>query len=147
MTRTLSGVLATVTLATALATAQSPPAGTTASPNSPEARAKRFSATAPPTVTYAGCLKPGATALLYVLSDATEVAAKPGASASQPATAAAAATKPTFRVTGMMPPGVELVKHVNHRVEIEGWVFDAPAGEQNKLLNVKAFKHISPTCP
>ena len=92
-----------------------------------------------PTLTLSGCVKPAATSGQFTLADATEVAANSGA---------AAATQKTYAISGLLPPGVNLGQHVNHKVELTGSMVD-PALAKGTMpqFNVTDFKMIAATCP
>ncbi len=84
-----------------------------------------------------GCVKAGATPGQFNLADATEVA-KSGADA----------TKKTYAIKGLLPPGVNLTQHLNHKVELTGTMGDPALAKGNMSeFNVTDFKMIAATCP
>ena len=89
------------------------------------------------TLVLSGCVKAGATPGQFNLADATEVA-KSGE----------AATKKTYAIKGLMPPGVNLTQHLNHKVELTGTMGDPALAKGNMSeFNVTDFKMIAATCP
>lgn len=112
------------------------------------------------TVTFSGCLKPGASAGSFILADAAAVPA-PSAGAAKPEPQARGTTGAT-KSYNLMPgkTGDDLSKHMNHRIEVTGTVSPAapgasapatpPAGgtpQPTETVNIQTFKMVSATCP
>ncbi|HKY22741.1 MAG TPA: hypothetical protein VJM31_16125 [Vicinamibacterales bacterium] len=132
------------------------------------------SAVAATTVTYTGCLKPGATSGTWIL-DSAELARQVGgqASASAPAASSESAvgtsgmTKPTFTLS--TKPGADLKPHANHKIEVVGTIVPAKPTAQASVqtgseaagasvatasvtparqeFTVESFKMVSAACP
>lgn len=83
------------------------------------------------TQTLTGCLKPGDIKGSFVLADAVE--GKAGG-----------ASKATYSLVGVVPAGVKLESHVNHKVEVAGAVGEASAS--SKTLNMHTFKMVADRC-
>ncbi len=82
------------------------------------------------TQTLTGCLRPGDIKGSFVLADAVE--GKAGAS------------KATYSLVGVVPAGVKLESHVNHKVEVAGAVGEGSA--PSKTLNMHTFKMLADKC-
>ena len=87
------------------------------------------------TQTISGCLKPAATSGQFMVADATVVK---GAGA---AVGTSGAAKKNYTITGVIPPGVKLQTHVNHKVELAGTIL------ANGNFEMENLKMISATCP
>lgn len=89
--------------------------------------------------TVVGCLRTGERAGTFVVADATVTKGVPGTKpASQSGTA-----KATYTLRGQIPPGMNLTKHVDHKVEIVG----ATAVEDKvQIVNMYMFKEVAATC-
>ena len=137
MTRRLAASFAMAALSTALLRAQAP--------------AKPASAVIEPvkTQTVTGCLKTSAaTPGRYELTDATEATIVDGKAESKPkGTTGSAAAKKTYGVVGIVPPGVDLSKHVSHKVELSGAVVDPALVGDALKFDMHSLKMIAATCP
>jgi hypothetical protein len=143
--------------------AQAPPPSPPAAP----APAPQVQQSAPPatqkpaTVTFSGCLKPGASAGSFILADAAAVPAATSADASK-AEPQARGTTGSAKSYNLMPgkTGEDLGKHVNQKIEVTGTVSAAapsasapatpPAGgasQPTETVNMQSFKMVSATCP
>lgn len=80
------------------------------------------------TQTLTGCLKPGEIRGSFVLADAVE--------AKMPS------VKGTYALVGVVPAGVKLESHVNHKVEVAGTVGEG----SSKTLNMHTFKMVADKC-
>ena len=81
------------------------------------------------TQTLTGCLKPGDIKGSFVLAEAAE--------------GKAAGSKATYALVGVVPAGVKLETHVNHKVEVAGTIGEgAPA----KTVNMHTFKMVADKC-
>lgn len=165
MTRSLYAVPAMLCLAAAVVTAQAPAADRPANPPAGQEPATQqqkpaappaASASAKPTVSYSGCLKPGTAAGTWVLENA-EAALKPGAAPST------VGTSGTSKLTLNLDPAatVNLTPHANHKIEVSGTLSPgkpavaseaaspASAGAQapRQQFSVESMKMVSATCP
>jgi hypothetical protein len=95
------------------------------------------------TQTIAGCLR-SAEGGGFVLAEASQV--KP---AGQPVGTAGTASveKRNYTLKGVVPPGIDLAKHMNHRVEVAGTITEATATEKQPSVNMHTFTHVAATCP
>jgi len=114
----------------------------------------------PATVTFSGCLKPGASAGSFILADASAAPA-PSAEAAKPEPEARGTTGATKSYNLMQPAktGDDLSKHMNHKIEVRGTVSASapsasapatpPAGapQPTETLNIQTFKMLSAACP
>ena len=82
------------------------------------------------TQTLTGCLRPAVKEGDYLLADAVD----PKASG---------ASKSSYALIGVVPPGVRLKNHVNHKVEISGSVGEDTA---KRTLNMETFKMVADKC-
>lgn len=103
-----------------------------------------------PDTTLSGCLKAGSTPGTFVLEQGTVV--KQGSNAAvQPAnrpTGTAGTAKRTYTLVGTVPPGIDLLKHLNHQVEVVGPVSEPAPGEKKApKINMYKFKQVTSTCP
>lgn len=125
-------------------------------PQPPADRPAAQSATEANKVTISGCVKPGAAADSFVLSNAVTTPAAPGRE-----------TAPTIGTTGstksyniVVKPGEELSKHVNHKIEVTGTLSASrpptaassatapPAADQpTETVTVQSLKMVAMTCP
>jgi len=107
-------------------------------------------------VTISGCVKPGASAGSFILSNAAIAPAAPGREAA-PTTGTAGSTK-SYNV--VVKPGEELSKHLNHKIEVTGTVSASrppsasttttapPAADQpTETVTVQSFKMVAIACP
>jgi len=107
-------------------------------------------------VTISGCVKPGASADAFILSNAVTTPSAPGR-ATAPTTGTAGSTK-SYNIVAK--PGGELSKHVNHKVEITGTLTasrppsaSAPAAsppatdQPAETVTVQSFKMVAVACP
>lgn len=78
-----------------------------------------------------GCLKPAQKEGDFVLADAVD--------------GKAGATKATYALIGVVPPGVRLKNHLNHKVEISGSIGETST-QAGKTLNMEAFKMVAEKC-
>lgn len=76
-------------------------------------------------------LKPGEIKGSFVLADAADAKAS-------------GAAKSTYALVGVVPAGVRLDTHVNHKVEVAGAVGEASAS--TKTLNMHTFKMVADKC-
>lgn len=95
------------------------------------------------TQTVLGCLKTAATPGTFELANATEV--KPAGSPTG-TSGAAAASKKTYAIVGIIPPGVNLSQHVNHKVELAGVPVDPALAGNTPKFNMHSFKMVAATC-
>ena len=102
-----------------------------------------------PATTVSGCLKAGSTPGTFVLEEGTVVKQESNA-AVQPAsrpTGTAGTAKGTYRLVGIVPPGVDLSKLLNHKVEVVGPVTEpAPNETRPPNINMHTFKDVASTC-
>lgn len=96
------------------------------------------------TQTVTGCLKTAATPGTFELANATET--KPAGSPAG-TSGAAAASKGTYAIVGIVPPGVNLSQHVNHKVELTGVPGDPALAGKTPKFNMHTFKMVAATCP
>lgn len=96
------------------------------------------------TQTVTGCLKTAATPGTFELANATEV--KPAGSPTG-TSGAAAASKKTYAIVGIIPPGVNLSQHVNHKVELAGVPVDPALAGNTPKFNMHTFKMVAAACP
>ena len=113
----------------------------------------------PATVTFSGCLKPGASAGSFILADAAPVpATSADASKAEPQARGTTGSAKSYNLMGKT--GEDLSKHVNQRIEVTGTVSAAapsasapatpPAGgtpQPTENVNMQSFKMVSATCP
>lgn len=137
-----TGILGASAILGAQAPAQQPPAA----PSAAEANK----------VTISGCVKPGAAADSFVLSNAVTTPAAPGRETA-PTTGTTGSTK-SYNI--VVKPGEELSKHVNHKIEVTGTLSAArppsaapaaatpPAADQpTETVTVQSLKMVAMTCP
>lgn len=118
-------------------------------PSAPSAQAPRAAAG---TVTYTGCLKPGAAPGSWVLESA-QSGASSSASAAKPDSAVGTSGGPKTTLNLTTKPGTELKPHADHKIEVVGMIApaksgaDAPTGKANQEFTVESVKMVSATCP
>lgn len=95
------------------------------------------------TQTVSGCLKTAATPGTFELANATE--AKPGGGPTG-TSGGAAASKKVYAIVGIIPPGVNLSQHVNHKVELAGVPVDPALAGNTPKFNMHTFKMVAATC-
>ena len=168
MIRSFYAVPAMFCLATALVTAQAPPAEkpaaqqpaaqqptTAQQPTRPDA-----STSAANKVTYTGCIKPGTTEGTWILENA-EVAQRAGAASAPSTVGTSGAAKMTLNLDPAAT--VNLKSHANHKVELVGTpsasksaAATAPSGAAGgatagaaarQQFSVESLKMVSATCP
>ena len=49
--------------------------------------------------------------------------------------------KKNYTITGVIPPGIKIQSHVNHKVELAGTVLD------NGMFEMESLKMVSSSCP
>jgi hypothetical protein len=121
------------------------------------------------TVTYSGCVKPGATAGTWILDNA-DLTPKAGMAGQASSSAPRQTGQSTVGTSGMMKttlnltakPGTDLKAHANHKVEVTGTLAPAtaaapsgPAAGQpsssaastHREFTVESLKMVSSTCP
>jgi hypothetical protein len=107
-------------------------------------------------VTISGCVKPGASADSFILSNAVIAPTAPGRETA-PTTGTARSTK-SYNV--VVKPGEELGKHLNHKIEVTGTLSASrpssvsapatapPAADQpTETVAVQSFKMVAMACP
>ena len=148
MIRSLT-IIPAMLCAAAIVAAQAPPQDKPAAPPAPSQEAARPPSQDKPaasTVTYTGCLKPGATPDSWVLESA-EV----GTGAAKPDTVGTSgAPKATLNLNAK--PGTDLKTHANHRISVVGSIAPAkpgaaPGAKPNQEFAVESIKMVSATCP
>jgi hypothetical protein len=87
-----------------------------------------------------GCLRPGTIAGSFVLAEATVT--KAGSTEKPVGTSGAA--KKSYMLGGIVPPGTDLSKHVNHKVEVAGTVSESA---DSASVSMHTFKMVNQTCP
>ena len=141
-----TGILGATAILGAQAPGQQPPADRPTAQPATEANK----------VTISGCVKPGAAADSFVLSNAVTTPAAPGRDAS-PTTGTAGSTK-SYNI--VVKPGEELSKHLNHKIEVTGTVSASrppsapasaaapPAADQPaETVTVQSLKMVAMACP
>lgn len=93
-----------------------------------------------PETTLSGCLKAGSAPSTFVLEE--------GAVVKQESNAASTGTaKRTYRLIGMVPPGVDLSRHLNHKVEVVGTITEpAPNETRSPSINMFKFQEVASAC-
>jgi hypothetical protein len=105
-------------------------------------------------VTISGCVKPGASANSFILSNAVVAPTMPGREAA-PTTGTAGSTK-SYNVVAKPEEG--LSKHLNHKIEVTGTLSASrppsasatatPAADQPaETVTVQTFKMVAVACP
>ncbi len=138
-----TGILGAAAILGAQAPSQQPPAD----------RSNTQTATEANKVTISGCVKPGASAGTFILSNAAITPAAPSRETA-PTTGTAGSTK-SYNV--VVKPGEELSKHVNHKIEVTGTLSaasapaaatsSAAADQPAETVTVQSFKMVAMTCP
>lgn len=172
MIRSFYAVPAMFCLATALVTAQAPPAEKPAAQQPAAQPAAQQPTTAQqPTrpdsstsaankVTYTGCIKPGTTEGTWILENA-EVAQRAGAASAPSTVGTSGASKMSFNLDPAAT--VNLKSHANHKVEIVGTLSASKSGAAaapsaaaggatagaaaRQEFSVESLKMVSATCP
>jgi hypothetical protein len=90
-----------------------------------------------------GCLRPGTMTGTFVIADASVVK---DADAGKAVGTAGSGAK-TYSLGGIVPPGVRLQDHVNHKVEVAGTITDAADAKSNPIVTMHTFKMVASTCP
>lgn len=118
----------------------------------PADRSTTQTATEANKVTISGCVKRGASAGSFILSNAAITPTAPGRETA-PTTGTAGSTK-SYNV--VVKPGEELSKHVNHKIEVTGTLSassaatatsSAAADQPAETVTVQSFKMVAMTCP
>jgi hypothetical protein len=150
-----AGILGAATIVGAQAPGQQPPADRPTTQPATETNKVQPAAEANK-VTISGCVKPGASANSFILSNAAITPTMPGREAA-PTTGTAGSTK-SYNVVAKS--GEELSKHLNHKVEVTGTLSasrppsasapapaTAAADQPAETVTVQTFKMVAMACP
>ena len=148
-----AGILGAAAILGAQAPGQQPPADRPT--NQPATETNKVQpATEANKITMSGCVKPGASANSFILSNAVIASAAPGSEV-PPATGTSGSTK-SYNVVAKSAE--ELTKHLNHKIEVTGTLSAsrppgapataAPAADQPaETVTVQTFKMVAVACP
>lgn len=133
MTRLLTGSFAAAVLcAGAIVGAQTRPPAAPKAPNTYDPSK---------TDTVVGCLRPGTMTGTFVVADAIAMKGAPG---TVTPVGTSGAPKKTYTIRGIIPPGTDLNKLVNHKVEVAGTIGESDDKTPN--VNMHTFKSIAAKC-